>query len=91
MKNAATATQTATGEWVLRADLLGAQDPLTVKILVLFGERSDPTFAVRQCSGCKDVLGLKDGHGVTHGMCNPCIWKIYPEVAEKVIAQQEAV
>ncbi len=72
--------------YALRADLTGPQDELTVRILELLGRTLVPTFAVRQCSACKDVLGVKDGHGVTHGVCTPCIRRLYPDVAEAVIA-----
>jgi hypothetical protein len=57
----------------LRLDLTGEQPTLTVKLLALLGTFDD--FAIRQCSYCKCVLGIKTcrGGGVTHGVCPKCL------------------
>jgi hypothetical protein len=34
------------------------------------------------CSGCKKKLGEKPGEGITHGLCLPCVDRLYPWMNE---------
>jgi len=73
----------AVGGFAVREDLTLTADPQVVEILEAIGLHLG--FAVRQCSGCKLVLGLSACHegGVTHGMCPACLQKFYPEYVNR--------
>jgi len=60
-------------EFYVREDLVGSHSEMTIKILCLLGTLMN--FAVRQCSYCKIVLGIKPcvKGGMTHGVCPACI------------------
>lgn len=35
------------------------------------------------CCSCKKLMGKKEGKGVSHGICNDCIKKLYPDLWKK--------
>jgi hypothetical protein len=67
----------------LRSDFTGRLDPRTLDLLVALG--SDLTFAVRLCSLCSSVLGVKTCNGgITHTVCPDCMRVLYPQYAGRI-------
>lgn len=44
---------------------------------------------VRRCMCCNTFMGLKEGHGETHGICRKCLWQKYPQFARKILGEDD--
>ncbi len=45
-----------------------------------------------RCAWCGEILGEKDGQGVegvSNGICDSCLVRNFPHIAEKVIGDKE--
>jgi len=42
------------------------------------------------CCGCGKAMGTKPGTGVSHGICDDCLRRLYPAYAEDIIAERDS-